>query len=122
MDTYRFMEKNACSTMHKITSRQLTEDDFDCRLDSEDIYYIGHINSLIREYNESDNQEVKQKLFSKITDKLPSSYLQKRTYVTNYQTLRNIYFQRRYHKLPHWHEICAWIETLPYAKELITIE
>jgi hypothetical protein len=40
----------------------------------------------------------------------------------NYQSLRNIYFQRRNHRLPEWHEFCDYITTLPYAKELITIE
>ena len=40
----------------------------------------------------------------------------------NYQSLRNIFFQRRNHRLPEWHVFCNWIESLPYAKELITIE
>lgn len=39
----------------------------------------------------------------------------------NYQCLRNIYFQRRAHRLPEWKEFCAFIETLPLAKELITL-
>lgn len=45
-----------------------------------------------------------------------------RVFMTSYQTLRRMYFQRRNHRLPEWREFCAWIETLPYAKELITIE
>ena len=40
----------------------------------------------------------------------------------NYQNLRNIYFQRRNHRLPEWREFCTWIESLPYSKEFITIE
>lgn len=39
----------------------------------------------------------------------------------NYQNLRNIYFQRKNHRLPEWNKFCDWIKTLPYAKELITI-
>lgn len=38
---------------------------------------------------------------------------------TNYRCLRNVYEQRKQHRLPEWREFCAWIETLPYAKELI---
>lgn len=38
---------------------------------------------------------------------------------TNYRCLRNVYQQRRDHRLPEWREFCKWIETLPYAKELI---
>ena len=37
----------------------------------------------------------------------------------SYQCLRNIYQQRRNHRLKEWHQFCEWIETLPYAKELI---
>lgn len=37
----------------------------------------------------------------------------------NYETLVNIYYARRNHKLDEWHEFCRWIESLPYAKELI---
>ena len=42
--------------------------------------------------------------------------------VFNYQNLRNIYFQRRDHRLPEWHAFCSWIEHLPYAQELILID
>lgn len=38
---------------------------------------------------------------------------------TNYEQLRTIYLQRRYHKLPEWRLFCEWIKTLPYANELI---
>ena len=38
---------------------------------------------------------------------------------TNYRSLKNIYNQRKDHRLPEWREFCRWIETLPYAHELI---
>ena len=41
---------------------------------------------------------------------------------TNYRCLKNIYKQRYDHPLPEWREFCKWIETLPYAKELITLD
>jgi len=34
---------------------------------------------------------------------LPESFLQRRVVCTNYKTLRNIYQQRRDHKLQEWH-------------------
>ena len=40
----------------------------------------------------------------------------------SYQCLRNIYRQRKGHRLPVWHEFCRWIETLPFFKELISYE
>ena len=53
---------------------------------------------------------------------LPEGTMQERVWVFSYQTLRRIYFQRRNHRLPQWRKFCEWIETLPFAKELITID
>lgn len=39
----------------------------------------------------------------------------------SYQCLRNIWKQRKGHRLSEWHEFCRWIEGLPLAEELITI-
>lgn len=41
---------------------------------------------------------------------------------TNYLQLRTIYVQRRNHKLQEWRDFCAWIEGLPLADKLITLE
>lgn len=50
---------------------------------------------------------------------LPSSYNQRRTVMTNYEVLANIYKSRNNHKLDEWRNFCTWIESLPYS-ELIT--
>lgn len=55
----------------------------------------------------------------RIKDILPASFIQKRIQMFSYQTLRRIYFQRRNHRLPMWHDFCDFICTLPFAKELI---
>lgn len=34
---------------------------------------------------------------------------------TNYRCLKNIYAQRRHHRLPDWYVFCDWVETLPMA-------
>ena len=52
---------------------------------------------------------------------LPTSYNQLRTVTLNYEVLINIYRARRYHKLDEWKVLCAEIEKLPYAKELIML-
>lgn len=41
---------------------------------------------------------------------------------TNYRQLKTIYAQRRTHRLEDWQVFCDFIETLPYAKELIINE
>lgn len=50
---------------------------------------------------------------------LPSSYNQRATLMLNYEVLANMYHARKNHKLDEWRSFCAWIEILPYAKELI---
>lgn len=53
---------------------------------------------------------------------LEEGTMQKRIWMFSYQTLRRIYFQRRNHRLPQWRIFCEWIERLPFAKELITVD
>lgn len=39
---------------------------------------------------------------------------------TNYKQLQTMYHQRKHHKLKEdWGAFCEWVESLPYAKELI---
>lgn len=54
-------------------------------------------------------------------DAIPMGHMQKTVDMFSYQTLRRIYIQRRNHRLPMWQKFCSWIESLPYAKELILI-
>lgn len=119
-DTYHFNTKNSCSTMHKICSREITLDDFE--YDSSialvllDIIY--GLNILRHEYLLTKDY----KCVILMKQLLPESYLQLRTVNTNYAELRTIYHQRKNHKLKkEWVDtFCKWVETLPYAKELIT--
>lgn len=58
----------------------------------------------------------------KAKDEIPMGHVQKTIDMFSYQTLRRIYFQRRNHRLPMWHDFCSWIESLPFSDLLITIE
>ena len=40
----------------------------------------------------------------------------------SYQCLRNMWLQRKGHRLPEWREFCEWIGSLPMAGELITLK
>jgi hypothetical protein len=123
-DTYKFCEKNSTSTMHKITSRPLTYDDFE--FDFQNEYrnnMINNINDMIDNYKKLENNIDKQKIFRMIIQDLPSAFKQTRTIVTNYAEIRNMYFQRKNHKLKEWSEIFIdSLKTLPYAEELIMIK
>lgn len=50
---------------------------------------------------------------------LPEGWLQTARITTNYRQLKTIYHQRKSHRLQEWRDFCAWIETLPMARELI---
>ena len=139
MDTYRMgVEKNSCSTMHKITSKEFTPDDFSI----EHLYdqeartaFGGIINTLnlIRDrYFELKkaigeagfnprNPRTPKSLWYHLIQLLPSSYNQRRTYMFSYEALSKIYRERRNHKLDEWHQFCSWIESLPYS-EIITLK
>ena len=145
-DTYRVgVERNSCSTMHKIADKEFTLDDFSCEhlnnepyhrewiesaMVDEDItsphkvwatpldilkYTIEMLNAYRLQYLETKNKND----WWQMIQLLPSSYNQKRTVMLNYEVLANIYKSRKNHKLDEWVEFCDWIETLSYSK-LIT--
>lgn len=128
-DTYKIgTVRNSCSTMHKVTEKEFTLDDFSCEyiepLKVGDSYYLFDviINDIITSLNKARSEYLKTKdkaYWWQIIQLLPSSYNQRATIQLNYAVLRNIYHSRKNHKLDEWHVFCEWIETLPYS-ELIT--
>lgn len=78
---------------------------------------INQINDLASLYKDTDDFEY----VIRIKEILPTSFIQKRIQMFSYQTLRRIYIQRRNHRLPMWHDFCSWIESLPFANELILV-
>ena len=120
-DTYKVATvANSTSTMHKIHSKPFELTDF-----SHDHMTEGTLNFMETVVAELEKirlryiETKKKEDWYDLIQLLPSSYNQMRTCTLNYETLINIYFARRSHKLVEWHALCRWIETLPYAKELI---
>lgn len=64
--------------------------------------------------------EEKNKAYLQLLYSLPSGFELTAGMTTNYRCLKNIYAQRRGHRLPDWRVVCDWIETLPLADGLIT--
>lgn len=131
-DTYHFGTKNSCSTMHKLLNNDnpITLDMFIICEEDED-WWINTINKLEemrQKYKEiqktTKNPNDMNRLLIRAKRMLPEGFEQMRTWDTNYAELRNIYFQRRHHRLKEeWVDtFCRWIETLPYAKDLIMYE
>jgi len=145
MDTYRMgVEKNSCSTMHKIASKEFTPDDFShehlltidslgldvglCAIDVDGstCFYTpdGQMDLICKALNKYRAKflETKDKTYWwQMIQLLPSSYNQRRMYMFSYEALSKIYRERRNHKLDEWHEFCCWIESLPYS-EIITLK
>ena len=129
-DTYKVgTTANSTSSMHRIASTPITldcfeTDDFDNNIIEQlnDPYLIqiqgiiGFLETLRQKYLETKDI----RYWKELIRWLPESWLQTRTWTADYEVLRNIYFQRQCHKLTEWHSFCKWVESLPYAKELIT--
>ena len=120
-DTYKVgTVANSCSKMHKIHEKEFTPDDFSHEhLTPISIHVFKHtidaLNSSRREFLKTNDK----KFWWQMIQLLPSSYNQRRTVSLNYAVLRNMYHARKDHKLDCWRDFCKWIETLPYARELI---
>lgn len=119
-DTYKVgTVTDSCSTMHKIHAKEFTLDDFSHEHLYSPLHDLKPTVDLLNVYRERFLETKDKEDWWQLIQLLPSSYNQRRTWDLNYAVLRNIYHARRNHKLDEWHTLCNWIETLPYAKELI---
>ena len=130
-ERYRFLEfVSSQSTMHRITKFDL------------DQAYNGYVDKRIieimkekvKEYNAfievreaakghpeivAELNRILKEMYLEILYSNPAGFTLTARMTTNYRCLRNIYIQRKNHRLPEWREFCKWIETLPYAEELL---
>ena len=74
------------------------------------------------EYNRERLKKLITQKYLEILYSNPAGFMLTARLTTNYRCLKNIWRQRRNHRLPEWRAFCKWIETLPYAKELICYE
>ena len=123
-DTYKVATvANSTSTMHKIHSKPFSMDDFSCdhMTDGTKKFMetvVAELENIRLRFKETKSKDD----WYDMIQLRPSSYNQMRTCTFNYETLINIYRARKNHKLAEWHTFCDWIETLPYAEQLITFE
>ena len=136
-ERYRFLEfVSSQSTMHRITKFDL-DNQYNEYVDPR---IIEIMKSKVQEYNKvmelrdsydkDDQRNISPRLREDLTEWLKNAYLEilysnpagftlTARMTTNYRCLRNIYMQRKDHRLPEWRAFCKWIETLPYAQELL---
>ena len=131
-ERYRFLEfVSSQSTMHRITKFDLANQ-YNRYVDARVINImkekVEQYNQLCFEYDlikdgpeyQSKRLEnLKKQKYLEILYTNPAGFELTARMTTNYRCLKNIYIQRKDHRLPEWREFCRWIETLPYFDELI---
>lgn len=119
-ERYRFLEfVSSQSTMHRITKFDL-DDQYNEYVDAR---IIAIMKMKVDAYNNAiennEDQETLKRKYLEILYSNPAGFCLTARMTTNYRCLRNIYIQRKDHRLPEWRAFCQWIETLPYAKEFL---
>ena len=126
-DTYKIgTVANSCSTMHKITEKEFTYNDFSIEhigdVPNCDPMYIELLDNTIAVLNEArrcylDTKD--KKYWWQIIQLLPSSYNQTRTVTMTYENIYTMRQQRKGHKLDEWRiDFFNWSDELPHLKEL----
>jgi hypothetical protein len=120
-DTYKVgLTRVSCSTMHKLGTRPLTQEDFAYPI-------LPEMLDLLNELGVSFRETKDYKLVKKMKNNLPEGYLQRADINLNYETAINIFRQRKNHRLDEWKftnhadnaSICNWIYSLPYMPQLL---
>jgi len=142
MDTYKVgTVANSTSTMHTLASTPITLNcfelgDFNEYIENVSIEppfnlvkvsnaaqdWIDFLEDLRQAYNSTKDK----RFWKELVRWLPRGWLQKRTVTLSYENLLSMYAQRKNHKLTEWSgeadSFCSWVATLPYSKQLITLE
>lgn len=115
-ERYRFLEfVSSQSTMHRICKFDL-DNQYNSYVDPR---IVAIMKEKVAEYNALEDSAAKTEKYLEILYSNPSGFTLTARMTTNYRCLRNIYIQRKDHRLPEWREFCRWIETLPYAEEFL---
>ena len=115
MQRYHFIDfVSSQSTMHCISKMDIKQM---CNEYVSDVI-IAEVERLKKTY--LDNPTPKNYL--ELLYNVPVGFELTARMTTNYRQLKTIYAQRRTHRLEDWQVFCDFIETLPYAKELIINE
>jgi hypothetical protein len=113
---------NSCSTMHTLTKKPISLDDFSIDdFDDAGIYRDSFLRTV-------DDCEKLRKAYVSTGDKqywrwliqlLPESFNQKRTLTMNYENAVSMIHQRSGHKLQEWRDFVKILKDLPYVKEIM---
>jgi len=111
-DTYRLSTKQSESTMHTIQRRFLQQDDFEYPICTGTLHSVNRLIEIYQKTTDADD-------LLQIKNLLPEGFLQRRIWVMNYKTLRNILLQRSTHRLPQWQQFCAYVRSSASHPDLL---
>lgn len=112
LERYRFITfVSSQSTMHRIAKFDL-KSSYNEYVDNR---VIEVMEDLKKEYEANPTPDN----YLRLLYNNPAGFELTARLTTNYRCLRNVYQQRKNHRLPEWREFCKWVETLPYFNELI---
>lgn len=102
-DTYRVgVTKQSASTMHTLTKRDATYDDFE---EGTTNLAITNLNLVLADKEGYTNSEYT----TRVKANLPEGWLQERVVCTSYSTLKHMINQRENHRLKYWPQFCKEI-------------
>lgn len=112
LERYRFITfVSSQSTMHRIAKFDLSK--------SYNEYVNPGIIQIMQLLKENYEANPTPENYLNLLYSNPSGFELTARLTTNYRCLRNVYQQRKNHRLPEWRAFCKWVEELPMAKELI---
>lgn len=115
-DTYRVgMTKQSASTMHTLSKRAVTSDDFSPHTHPKT---IAAFNTRLEDFKNPDHPA--HKCITTLKDNLPEGWLQERVVCTNYKVLQHIYHQRHKHRYKYWPDMMSsLIQQLDHPEYII---
>lgn len=125
LDTYKVATvRNSCSTMHRLGTRDLTQDDFELPIPILLLDELNMIGEHFRNARVMKDTTAMNNIRREYKNLLPEGFLQKATYTMSYETALSMYFQRKNHRLVEWSiknpdSICSFIYALPYMPDFI---
>jgi hypothetical protein len=97
LDTYKISTvRLSSSTMHTLSKRHVNQADFEYPIRKGT---LKDVNDLIDDFN---NKKVS---IAELKNGLPEGFLQRIVFNCNYANLQNMYYQRKNHRLPQWHQL-----------------
>lgn len=99
------------STMHRISKFELDKQ----YSEYTDKRIIKIMNELKNKYNKTGNPED----YLRLLYSNPCGFKLTAAMTTNFRQLKTIYYQRKNHRLPEWHEFCKQLEEIPEFRDIV---